>query len=421
MIRSPVVRFRALSLFAVLLTTAVVASCSEDIQGGSSCPILCPQDAPPKQDTIIDAVTFDTSIASFPPLGFEPTLLLARLGDTVDTRIVTRYDTLPAFSGADSITEIDSAYIVGHRVAADSLLAFKDSATVEVYDVTDAVGDTVTSSLLAQFTPANLIGTRQYGAGDKPDTMRINLDTGRVRRRIHVDHRMHIALRMVTAGSEQIRVISQNNGGGFALRIRTSPDTTVAAQTAQPSSDFPTDRPFLTAAMADFALVALAPPLSANVLRVGGVPWRRVMIRFHIPAHIVDSTAVIRATLFMTQRPVGPNAGDSVRLYVVPIIVSDRVTDLHTVLEFAGSPGLTAVDSLMILPKDSVRRALEIVRVIQSWRGQDTIKTPRTVALTLATEGAGATAVDFVSVKGPVAQRPQLHLTYIPKLSTGRP
>src|SRR5258708_7589891 len=103
MIRSHVLRFKALSLFAVLLTTAAVASCSEDIQGGSSCPLLCPQDAPPKEDTIIDAVTFDTSVASFPPLGFEPTLLLARLGDTVDARIVTRYDTLPAFQGTDSI------------------------------------------------------------------------------------------------------------------------------------------------------------------------------------------------------------------------------------------------------------------------------------------------------------------------------
>ena len=38
------------------------------------------KDAPPKQDTTIDAVTFDTSVASFPPLGFEPTLLVARLG-----------------------------------------------------------------------------------------------------------------------------------------------------------------------------------------------------------------------------------------------------------------------------------------------------------------------------------------------------
>ena len=83
MIRSHVVRFRALSVFAVLLTTLAVASCSEDIQAGASCPVLCPQPPAPLQDTILDAVTFDTSIASFPSLGFERVLLLARRGDTL--------------------------------------------------------------------------------------------------------------------------------------------------------------------------------------------------------------------------------------------------------------------------------------------------------------------------------------------------
>jgi hypothetical protein len=421
MIRSHVLRFRALSVFAVLVTTVAVASCSEDLQGGASCPINCPQDAPPLKDTTLDAVTFDTSLASFPPLGFEPTLLLTRRGDTVDTRIVTRYDTLPTTSGSDSITQIDSAYITGTRIVGDSALSFHDSATVEVYDVTDAVGDTATAALLAQFTPANLIGARQYGKGDKPDTLRVFLDTARVRARVTVDHRLHIALRMVTSGSEQIRILSRNGGGGFALTIRTSPDTAVAAQTVNPSSDFPTGQTFLTTAMADFTLVALAPPLAANVLRVGGVPWRRVMLRFNIPSRIVDSSAVIRATLFLTQSPTGPNAGDSVELHVVPIIVSDRVTDLHTILEFAGSTSLFSVDSVAVMPKDSVRRGLEIVHVIQSWRGQDTIKTPRAVALILGTEGLSPAAVDFFSIKAPAGVRPQLRLTYITKLNSGRP
>jgi len=421
MIRSHVVRFRALSLFAVLLATAVVASCSEDIQGGAACPLLCPQDAPLKQDTTIDAVTFDTSLAAFPPLGFEPTLLLAKLGDTVDARIVTRYDSVPEFSGADSITEIDTAYVTALRLTGDSLLALKDSATVEVYDVTDAVGDTVTAGLLAQFTPANLIGARKYGGGDKPDTVQVVLDTARVRSRIHVDHRLHIAFRMVTNGSEQIRIMSQNAGQGFALTVRTSRDTTVAGQTVQPNSDFPSDRPFLTTAMADFNLIAVAPPLGANLLRIGGLPSQRAMLRFHIPSRIVDSTSVIRATLSMTQSPTGPNAGDTVRLYVVPVVVSERVSDLHTILEFAGATGSTALDSVTLTPQDSGRRELQIVHVIQSWHGQDTIKTPRTIALTLATEGLAATAVDFFSMKGPAAFRPQLHLTYITKLNTGRP
>jgi len=427
MMRSLFVRFRALSVFAVLLTAVAVASCSEDIQAGATCPLLCPQGAPPLKDTIIDAVTFDTSIAGFPPLGFESSLVLARRGDTLDSRIVTRYDTLPvkySAAGQDStIKRIDSAYVTGMRFAEDSALTFRDSASVEVYDVTDAVDDTATAALLAEFTPANRIGVRKYGKGDKPDTLRIVLDTARVRLRVITTHRLHIALRMVTTGSEQVRIISHNSGEGITLTVRASRDTAVAALLINPNSDFAPDKPFLSPAVADFNLIALGSPPAANALRVGGMPWRRVMFRFRIPSRIVDSAGVIRATLFLTQRPMrtGSDAGDSVKLHVVPVIVSDLITDLHQMLEFAGATSSYSTDSVMLVPRDSVRRGLEIVNIVRSWRGQDTIRTPRAIALVLGTEGNRPAAVDFYSIEAPPGLRPQLRLSYVTKLNSGRP
>jgi hypothetical protein len=422
MIRSLVVRFKALSIFAVLVASVAVASCSQDIQGGSSCPLLCPQQPAPLKDTIIDGVTFDTSVASYPSLGFEPMLILQQRRDTVDSRIITRFDTLPVTQGTDTIREIDTAFVTLLRIPPDSNKTFKDSARVEVYDVTDAPGDTVTAALLAKFIPANLLGSRQYVPGDTADTVRVTLDTMQIRTRFLVTGHLHLGFRLVTPGSEELRLISTNAGSGAVLSVRVTRDTSKTAIAVDPLSHFPSTQPFLTGALADFPIYAIAPPPPGpTVLRVGGIPGRRVLLRFSIPSHIVDSTAVIRATLTMMQSPTAAAGGDSVRLYISPIIASERLTDLHSLLEFAGAPSIFATDSFTVMPKEALKRSFEMVRVVQTWRGADTIKTPRIVAITLQTEGTSPAAVDLFSIKAPAALRPQLRLTYITKLTTGRP
>jgi hypothetical protein len=232
MTRSQVVRFRVLSLLMLVLATATIASCAEDVQGGASCPLLCPQQDTPLRDTTIDAITLDTSLAGFPPLGFETTLLLSKQGDSIDAGIVTRYDSMPthfAVNGSDSsVTHVDSAFIEGLRFVADSDSTFKlkDDATVEVYDVTAATPDTATAALLAQMTPANRIGTRAFAKGDNPDTVRVLLDTARVRARMIDDKRLRVALRMTTPTSAQLRFLSANDGGGFTLVVYPSRDPT---------------------------------------------------------------------------------------------------------------------------------------------------------------------------------------------------
>ena len=427
MIRSHVVQFRVLSVFAVLLTTVAVVSCSEDIQGGAACPLLCAQQATPLKDTVIDAVTFDTSIAAFPSLGFESNLILARRGDTLDAGIVTRYDTLPTHysaAGQDStITHVDSAYIQARRFT-DSTQALHDSATVVAYDVTDAMDDTTTASLVAEMTAANKVGSRDLAKGENPDTLRILIDTARVRARVvATGHRMRIALRMVSRGSAELRFPSHDAGEGFTLVIHPSRDTSVASLKVGPRSDTPAGLPTMAAALADFGFVALARPLTdANALRVGGYPWRRVLLRFKLPSNIVDSSAVIRATLFLTQRPsTAPGSGDSVYVRAVPILASSVVKDLHVYLEFAAVSAIFAPDSTVVVPKDSGKREIDIVRILRSWRGQDTIRTPRAIALLIGTEGARPNAVDFFSMEAAPGLRPQVRITYASKPSSGRP
>jgi hypothetical protein len=430
MIRSQVVRFRVLTLLAMCLAMFTIASCSEDIQGGKGCPLLCPQQATPLFDTTLDAVTFDTSVSGFPPLGFESTLLLSKQGDSLDAGIVSRYDSMPthfSVKGQDSaITHVDSAFIRGLRIASDTDSTFKlhDAATVEVYDVTDVTADTTTSALVGAMIPGNRIGALDLAQGANPDTLQILLDTSRVRSRVVDSHRLRIALRMVTAGSAQLRFLSRDQAAGFALTVYPSRDSSaeVLSFTAQ-SDTTGTPFPTVAAALADFPVVVARPPSRPGALRVGGYPAQRVLMRFKIPRNIIDSSAVVRATLFLTQFPsTAPRSGDSVFMFAVPIVSSALVTDPHLELEFAASPAIFPnPDSVRLVPKDSGRKQMDIVKILRDWRGQDTLKTPRAIALVIGGEGATTPALDFFSMEAATGLRPQLRITYAAKPSSGRP
>jgi hypothetical protein len=417
-------RFRVVSILVALAATVVIASCSETIEAGVGCPLLCPQTAAPLLDTTLDAVVMDTSVAGFPQFGYDTLLVLTRRGDTLDTRVVVRYDSLATEFPDSAAFRADSAFIVGLRLLADSALALNDSTTFEVYDVTDAVNDTAVADLLAQCTPANRIGSRRYAGGAKIDSLVIGLDTGRVRKRVSTVRKLRLSLRMVTPGSEQIRLVGKEGGAGIQLAIRTAHDTTTPTVFINPVSDTPTIAPFLSQTLADFQFVALAKPIpSPSILRVGGLPGRRVLMRFNIPSRIVDSASVLRATLFLTQSPMrtGANAGDTVTVHAVPIIGSALITDIRNVLEFAGNPANFPTSALVVTPHDSVVQLFDVVAMVRAWRLQDTIKVPRLIAFEVRDEGRAPSAVDFYSIEAPAGLRPKLRLTYVTKITTGRP
>ena len=70
----------------LVLATAVAVvfgACDESLEGGTACPLLCPQPQATIRDTTFTAVEVDTSIAGFPAFGTEVTLFLASFGDTL--------------------------------------------------------------------------------------------------------------------------------------------------------------------------------------------------------------------------------------------------------------------------------------------------------------------------------------------------
>src|SRR5689334_12683738 len=144
---------RAVGFVSAFTAAVLLVACSDKLTAGSACPDLCSQEEIAVRDTVISAIEVDTSIVGFPTIGSENFLLLASLGDTLDTRVVVRYDTLPTTyrnvtAAADSnIVRVDSARLNVRIVAPSAQPAAP--FTVEAYNVDTTAADTAAAPILA--------------------------------------------------------------------------------------------------------------------------------------------------------------------------------------------------------------------------------------------------------------------------------
>jgi hypothetical protein len=232
-----------------------------------------------------------------------------------------------------------------------------------------------------------------------------------------------VGLRLVSDLPAELRILSTEIDSGTAVLMHVSPDTAVRPVIVTPLSATPSDQPFTAGAHADFVIAAAGPPPpTADVVRIGGVPGRRAYFRFDLPASVVDSAAVVRATLILTQRPLrnSPRAGDTVQLYTLPLVASEAITDIRTAVAFAAGPGAFGIDSVALAPRDSGTRTIDIAGLVRSWRlAGPTV--PRALVLTLNTEAVSTPSVDFFSREAAPSLRPRLRLTYVPRTQFGLP
>jgi hypothetical protein len=164
-----------------------------------------------------------------------------------------------------------------------------------------------------------------------------------------------------------------------------------------------------------------SPP--ADRIAIGGIAGARTYMRFDIPPIVLDSVRVIRAALQLTQRPSRFAGGsqDTLTLITQPVVAGPAVTDVYTASQFLGSLAAFPVDTLRLIPRDSGEKSVEIVNIVRAWRLVGTARTPRALVLRAAEEGLLAGEVNFFSVDGPVAVRPRLRLTYVPRRGFGLP
>ena len=417
-------------LLAIATTTFAVAACSEKLDAGKSCPLLCPEQAITLHDTTIDAVLGDTTVLGLPPIGSETFLMLASHGDTVETRAIIRFDTLQqSFTNANNldttITKLDSAVLVLPIAKPDSAHRPSSPVTIEVYDVDTAATDTVASVLGSLFRPDRFLGSKTFAPESLVDTLRVPISPDSVLTRIDSGTHLRLGLRLVTppANGYDIRIGTTAGGNAASLRLRASLDTSIKPLTISPVSNTPPNQVFLSGPLADYTIVlrgqTSTPPTE---IAVGGIPSRRSLLRFNIPAYIVDSTTIVRASLLLTQTPNRRvDLHDSVYVFPLAILATPAVTDPATLLRFVSSAGFLGLDSLRMAPADSGVRSFEIVGLVRTWKNQTATVAQRALGMLSGAEAQLPAEIDFFSTEAPPAVRPRLRITYVPQTSFGVP
>lgn len=415
-------------LVLAVAAAALFAACDEQLDSGLACPALCPQRETTVRDTTIFAVELDTSIAGFPAFGTELELFIASLGDTLETRAVVRYDSLPGTFRHDNTAEdsaiyaVDTGSVIKLRLAANDTLG--GPVTVEAYDVDlNGLDDDDPTLAAAAFTSDRFLGSRTFAAESLKDSISVPIDPNKLLEKIQTEvpaNRLRVGLRVSQSGQARLSIFASNAGGAPLLVFRPSTDTTVAMVRWGPRSKFPKEE-LIASDLADYLLVIKAPPAPPpDVLRVGGMPGHRAYFRFNIPSSILDSSSVVRATLFLTQRPNGfsPEPNDSVALQQFAVTSGAAVTDIARALLFLT---ISTGDTVRMAAADSGLRSFEMIGLVRAWRATSVLRTPRAFALRSETEGHLARQVDFFSSEAPVDVRPRLRLTFLPRQPDGIP
>ena len=425
-------------LIAAVAGTLGLAACTEQLDSGAGCPLLCPQPAIELRDTIIEAVVLDSSFTGYPSIGFEEFPLLVNRGDTLETRVILRFDSLPktyvrSGPGDSTIARADSAEL---RVRlAYPIIDSTRVYTVRAYDVDTAVAensmaDTSVATLLPLFRADRLLGQVSFVPTALTDSLvHIPLDQAALLAKIQGGRRLRIGLALDDGTPGGLRLAGQGAPSPMSIRFRANPDTSVAAPViVLPRSQTPSD-PLTAAALIDYQIVVrgFLPPTDMT-LAVGGLPGRRTYLRFDLPRRITDSTRVVRAALLLMQRPNPRSAqrGDTVRLAPEVLVAGSTITSLERAVRFTSrtfglGASVAAVAEIAVVPENSGLVTVDIAPLVAAWSviRADTI--PRALVLRATQEGYNGATVLFHSREAAPELRPRLRLTYAPSLEFGLP
>jgi hypothetical protein len=177
--------------------------------------------------------------------------------------------------------------------------------------------------------------------------------------------------------------------------------------------------------LTNYSLVAKnSLPQFTNTIQVGGNPGRRAYLRFNVPSHIVDSSTIVRATLVLTQRPIPyGDLRDTMTIQAQVVLANPQITDLRRAADIISSPGLDVTDSLLISPRDSGQKTIDMFLLLRAWRTQDALlyPPPRAVVLRASPENVLPFEASFFnSTSGPLL-RPFMKISYVPTITFGVP
>jgi hypothetical protein len=413
-----------LTIAGSLLLAAMTAACTETLDNDAGCPLLCPDQGGEIQTVTLDAITLDSTVSALEGQGTEASLLIATRGDSIDSRAIIRFDSIPALyhkPGPDTtsieITQVDSAIL---RMRVDTIGGkIPATVTLDFYDVNSNAPDTATAVIAALFTPDRLITSATFEKAALKDTINVPIPGSQILAR--KGGPMRIGVRARGPESVQLRLWSQEGAGApTLLTYRVDPDTTVTKVILVPYSKTPQNQPILANSLADYSLIVKGTSTGpATQLNIGGLPARRVYMRFNIPSFIIDSVDVVRATLLLTQQPnpsIDPE--DTVRIAPQISLAAATVTDIAKAAQIVA---VARTDTLKVTPSGSGLRTMEIANVISLWRSQNPAETPRALILVSTLEGTSPLEARFFPIEAAPDLRPRLRISYSARKSTGLP
>ncbi len=414
---------RALLLALVVGLAASASACTEELVGGEGCPVLCPQQQATFRDTILEAIVVDSTIGPFPVLGVSSGALLAARGDTVETYVVVRFDNLPdtynpnGLAITEAITAVDSTVL---RFFVDTVASRVTAPlTIEVFDVDTADTDSAAAVVRSLFRADRKLSEYTIAPGTLTDSMRIPIPDSVLLARITARSRLRVGLRIAPGVNGQLRLGALISGQP-APRLTFDPasDTTYRPLDVTPITTIAgaESDDVLRLAYTVYTLTARGTaPLPAGTLGVGGWPSQRAYFRFEVPAAILDSSTVVRADLLLTQKPAGgADRADTVTVQPFVGVSTGVVTDPYFATALAVNGLLAGVDSIRLVPQDSGLAVLNIVNLVRGWSTLSSGVT-RFLALRIAGEGSLAHEIRFHDLSAPLAQRPRLRVTYMPR------
>jgi hypothetical protein len=413
------------ALGALLLVGS--SACTEELTGSLGCPELCvDQSATLRDTTLVAVVMLDSTLTGYPQFGTTRDFTMLAQGDTADVRLVIRFDTLPnTFRHPNAlvdsaITRVDSARIF---VVVDTTIGRpKAAVTIDMFDVDTTAADSLTTALAPLFRPDRLIGTRTFEVSEIRDTLPLPISNAVVLAKATAGARLRVGLRISSTQSTKLRVA----GSFFTPRLtfRVTPDTLVRKDTVLLQSKTPAGEAIANVyAMYPIVVSGALPIPGTGVLAVGGVGGARTYLQFNLPTLLVDSVQVVRASLLLNQLQsrVVASSADSMALLVNPILAGSQITDVGTIVNFAGSGTNIGLDSVRLVPNSPGLRSIELVDLFRAWREVGSQNSNRAIVLRARHEASSAAELDFVSTEGSLALRPRLRLTYVPRRGFGLP
>jgi hypothetical protein len=431
MIRRPV---RALMVL-VLPAALAVGACSEKLDTSATCPLLCPGQQLDVIDSVISLpISLDTNLSAYPFIGDEVPLLLSKRGDTLDLRMVVRFDTLVrdytpvGGTTLEPITDVDSAFLTVQFIK--GRLPLPVDFTIEAYEVSDStLEDSIPTSLLPHFSASRLLGTLALtdSTFDDSGSFRIPLDSAKIREILQDPlRRLRIGLLVNSVDPVELLVttaLDEVNGPSFDFKPAL--DSGTASLSLIPSSLTPTTPPGLSSNFVDYLVVADAPDIrAAGRFAVGGLPGNRVYLRFDLPRWLTDSVFVLRARLELTQDPVyGLEEADSILIRAHMALGGNTLTDLNRAVAVYAPANAFTPDSIVTTPGDSGVVTLEINGALRQWRTIDGARPfPSAIILKTNVEGRFPRGARFFGVgAADPTLRPRLIVSFVPNVTFGRP